>query len=265
MRGGTTTRRWTLTAWMLFTGVVQSASIYTESFSSGAADWLSSGGLQVAAVDETLRGQFAAQTFPFPESGAFVATNASSGGAFVGDYPAADIQLVGFSFMAETVLPSAALVRWSGPTSSFFRSFASLVTQTCVWYHVAISLRDKDAGRWVGDTAQAFDEGLLDVQRLEIQLTRAGMTAQRYYLDNVFLDALPVGMDLSLSEVGCQVSWSRLRTNVAYVVQSAVDPTANWVPADVFVATGRTHAWLDESATNALRRVYRLVFPQSQP
>lgn len=75
MRGNATTGRWIVAAWLLFTGVVRSASIHTESFSSGAAGWLASGSLQVAAVDETLRGQFAAQTFPFPESGAFVATN----------------------------------------------------------------------------------------------------------------------------------------------------------------------------------------------
>lgn len=243
--------------------VAGGASIHAETFSSGAAGWSSSSGsLLVAGDGQTLRGQFSAQEFPFPESGSFLATDASSDGAFVGDYDAAGVRLLGFSFMAQDKVPSAAALRWSGPTSSFFRSFAAYVVQTGVWYRLAFSLAGKDAGKWVGGTAEAFDQALMDVRGLEIQLTRTGMAVQRYYIDDVFLDSLPVGRpDVA---AGVQVVWSSLRSNVAYVVESAETASGPWDSLDSFVATGQSHLWLDETATNVPRRAYRLMFNESQ-
>lgn len=251
-----------LLAWIALAGsCAWAAAVHVETFAAGAAGWTNAGTLQLAATNQTLRGLFAAQGVPIPETGSFMATNASSGGAFTGDYDAAGIRLVGFSFMAQNVLPSSALVRWQGPTSSFFRSFASYVAATGVWYRFAFSLANKDAGKWVGGSATAFDEGLQAVKSLEIQLTRAGMAAQRYYLDDVFVDGLPFGTLRSTG--GVEVLWSSLRTNVAYAVQSADQPSDPWNAAGNFTATGATQAWPDPSATNR-HRVYRLLFNENQ-
>lgn len=238
------------------------ASIYTETFATDAAGWSQAGNLAMTAEDSSLRGQFAAQGFPFPESGSFWADDAASGSAFVGEYPAAGIQLIGFSFMAQDVLPSAALVRLSGPESSFFRSFADAIAQTGVWYRIVLSVQSKEAGRWVGGTAAAFAETLRDVRSLEIQITRAGMTAQRYRLDDVFLDTLPAGTDVAGDGT---VVWSSLRADQAYVVEAAGDPSRGWEAVDGFAATGPTRTWLDPAPIHAQRKIYRLLFPEYSP
>ena len=251
-------------AWMMFLVLAcpcaWAAAAHTETFASSVAGWTNAGSLQLGVTNQTLRGFFAAQGVPMPETGSYVATNTSSSGAFTGDYDAAGIRLIGFSFMAQDVLPSAALLRWQTSTSSFFRSFASHVATTGVWYRLAFSLTSKEAGNWVGGSSPAFNEGLQAVKGLEIQLTRAGMAAQRYYVDDVFVDSLPLGMVDSTG--GMQVRWSSLRTNVAYVVEAADDPRAQWDAIDGFVATETTQLWPDLTATN--RRVYRLLFHEIQ-
>lgn len=238
------------------------ASIYTETFDSGAAGWSHAGSLAVTAEESGLRGQFAAQGFPFPESGSFWADAAASGGAFAGNYSAAGVQLIGFSFLAQEALPSAALVRLSGAETSFFRSFADAIAQTGVWYRIVFSLQSQAAGRWVGGTEPAFAEVLRDVQRLEIQITRAGMTAQRYRLEDVFLDALPAGTEVSADGT---VAWSRLRADQAYVVEAAADPTQAWEAVDGFICESPTHLWQDPAPAPAPRRFYRLQCPEYQP
>lgn len=234
------------------------AGVHTETFSSGRMGWTNTGTWVTAGTNNALRGQFGSQSIPSPESGSWAATNTSSGGAFVGDYDAAGIRLVGFSFMAQDVLPSSALIRWHGPSGSFFRSFLPYVTATGAWCRVAFSLADKAAGGWVGGTEEAFQTGLTNVQWVEIQVTRAGTAAQRYFLDEVFLDGLPEGTRIRFGEV----SWTPLRTNVAYGVEVAEDPGGAWTEADSFSATNREQVWLDAEATNEERRVYRLKFDE---
>ena len=213
--------------------------------------------MHLAATNQSLRGHFAAQTVPIPETGSWMAGETASGGKFSGDYESAGIRLIGFSFMAQDVLPSAAAVRWHGASSGFFRSFASYVAATGVWYRFAFSLADKDAGKWVGGSPLAFEETLRMVERLEIQLTRAGMGAQRYYVDDVFVDGLPVGALGSTG--GIHVLWSALRVNTPYLIQSADRPSDTWNARSNFVATNATRFWPDPTATNG-SRVYRLVF-----
>ncbi len=248
-------------AWV--SGRAWGAEIHTEAFAGGAGGWTASGSLQVAAVDEGLRGSFAAQGFPVPESGSFVANPTASGGAFAGDYAAAGIQLVGFSFMARDVLPSAALVRWTGPSASFFRSFAGHVTRTGVWYRLAFPLKEEYAGRWIGGGAEAFAAGLADVRSLEIQLTRTGVASQRYEVDDVFVDRLPTGA-CAVGTNGAQVLCSALRTNTAYVVEAAGAPDRAWEEAGAFVASQPVQAWMDGGATGRATRVYRLRFDEAR-
>ncbi len=236
------------------------AGVHTETFSGGRMGWTNVGSWVTAGTNNALRGQFGSQTFPVPETGSFVATNASSGGAFTGDYGAAGIQLIGFEFMAQDVLPSSALIRWHGASASYFRSFLSYVTETGVWYRLAVTLSDKDAGGWVGGTEEAFQAGLTNVQWVEISITRSGTAAQRYYMDEVFVDGLPEGTRIRFGEA----TWSPLRTNVAYAVEAAADPKGPWAEAGSFSATNRAQEWRDEGATNEERRVYRLNFRESQ-
>lgn len=238
------------------------AFIYTEAFSTGMNGWSNTGSMAVSSENAALCGQFGAQTFPFPETGAFFASNAASGGAFVGDYPAAGGQLIGFSFMVQDVLPSALLVRISGPTASFFRNIALDVAQTGVWHRLIISLRSRDAGQWIGGTAQEFEETVRDVQSLEIQITRGDMSSQCYWIDDVFLDALPVGTEVFGDGT---VIWAHLRTDVAYIVEAAEESCQEWVAVGGFTAGSTVQSWLDPTATNTSRKVYRLLLLDHQP
>ena len=239
------------------------AAVYTETYSDGLAGWTNVGSVQLTTTNHALRERFAAQSIPVPETGSFVATNTSSAGAFTGDYVAAGVQLIGFSFMAKEVLPSSALVRWIGPTSSYFQSFSSYVVATGIWYKMAFSLANGAAGQWSGGAVEGYADALLDVRGLEIQVTRAGMGAQSYYIDDVFTDALPVGSPNAAD--GKQVAWSQLRSNVVYVVESAETAVGPWEFLDDFIATGRSQIWQDEASSNITRRVYRLLFIGNQP
>lgn len=238
------------------------ATVHTETFAGGLAGWTNAGAMPLAISNQALRGRFAAQGIPVPETGTFVATNTSSGGAFTGDYNAAEIQLIGFSFMAQNTVPSTALLRWLGPTSSYFQSFGSHVVATGVWYKMAFSLAAGAAGQWSGGAADEFADALADVRGLEIHVTRAGMDAQNYFIDDVFLDALPVGNPNTTD--GKQVAWSQLRSNVVYVVESAETAAGPWEYLDEFMAVGRSLVWQDGTSSNINRRVYRLLSTESQ-
>lgn len=237
----------------------QAAFVHEETFAGGQSGWTNSGSLTTGATNGLLRGRFAAQTIPTPGTGAFVAANGSSAGAFIGDYHAAGIHLVGFSFMAQDVLPSAALLRWQGPTSSYFRSFAAYVVATGVWYRLAFSLESKEAGGWTGGGEEAFRADLADVQRIEIQLSRSGMAAQRFQIDDVFVDELPAGLIAPAAD-GVHILWSALQPGATYAVDVAGQPTKPWIETGLFAATNRVQEWIDPDADSAEGRIYRLRF-----
>ena len=129
-------------------------------------------------------------------------------------------------------------------------------------HRIAISLHSRDAGQWVGGASTTFEDALRDVKRVEIQLARAGMAAQRYQIDDVFIDVLPAGAGIAADGT---LMWSRLRTNVAYVVQAALNPTQEWEDVNTFVATARIQTWVDPAPTNDRQKVYRLIIPELQP
>ena len=135
-----------------------------------------------------LRGQFAQQGFPFPDSDAFTANSGSSLGKFAHDYFAAGRRIplwMGFDLKAGDVLPSSCLVRLTGgagSTNTFFRSVLPQLAAAGAWNWVEVPL-DSVAG-WSGGTAAQFTNVLENVTGVELRLTRNGMAAQDYLLDN---------------------------------------------------------------------------------
>lgn len=231
----------------------------TETFSADSAGWVGSGLLAVAYTNGMLVGRFAQQSIPMPDTGAFLATNVSSGGAFVGNYVEGDIWLIGFSFMAADVLPSSCALRWYGATNSFFRGVSAYMTQTGVWYRFAFPLTSKTSGGWVGGSEESFIAALTNVVGVQVELLRNGTGLQRYYLDDVFLDRLPAGsIDISM-----ETTWAYLRSNGVYTVYAAPEPGAEWEAIATWSATNRMHSWKDPAATNWAQRVYRLAMPFS--
>ena len=241
--------------------VVRGAAVHTETFSSSAAGWVGAGDMTLSWTNNMLRGQFGSQGIPTPQTGSFVATNTASGGAFAGDYQGEGIQLIGFSFRASGVVPSAIQIRFWNTNSTFFRGCTTYVASTGTWYHFAFSMADRDAGGWVGGTPEGFAEALNDVGWVEVQLTRNGTALQRYYLDDYFVDHLPRGSLQTTGEI--QVVWSHLRTNVVYTMESADTPLDPWEEQTSFAATNRVVEWSDASATGTAHRIYKLYFLES--
>jgi hypothetical protein len=236
------------------------AGIYRETFSEGMAGWTNSGQLSVAYSNGALVGRFAAQAIPAPDTGALRATNTSSGGAFVGNYRDAGIWLIGLSFMAADIIPSSCALRLVGVTNSFFRSFKSYIVQTGVWYRFAFPVTSVAEGGWVGGSEALFQSVITNVLGVQIELLRNGTEAQRYFVDDVFLDRVPEGFIEATSHV--PITWSYLQSNRLYYVQTCAHLTDEWETADSWVATNRTHTWTDAAATNFMQRFYRLSTPQ---
>lgn len=217
-----------------------SAAVRTnESFSSGMSSWRGGGSLVVTSlVSGMLRGQFASQTIPTPDSGSFVCTNISSGGSFTGNYAAAQIGLIGFSFMAQQVLPSEFVVRLYGPSGSFFRSLTNRLTSVGVWHHFLISLQDREQGGWNGGDEEAFQTALSDVRWLQIYVQRNGEQLQQFFLDDVFLASAPrAAAHNAENETTLQITWNNLLTGVVYRVESTPQDFGSWTVEAAFTAS----------------------------
>lgn len=247
----------------------RAASPYTETFDTDTAGWQDRDAFELTLTHSTdagnpggcLVGTFAPQGGPpVAEIDAIVATGSVSTANFVGDYPSAGINLIGLDFRADQILPSEALVRVvSGGSNSivFFRSFLSRIVSTGAWHTIALSLASRSLGGWAGGTDETFAEALTNIARVEIQLTRNGIVAQSYLIDNVYVARLPEASAQAASGDGVTVTWTNLRANTAYRAEAAAAPVGSWSVLSNFTAAGTTHAVLDTNAAAA--QAYRLL------
>jgi hypothetical protein len=127
----------------------------------------------------SMRGAFDPQSLPLPEVDAFRITQSE----FMGNYwlTVPGFTAWAFDFYADDVLPSDLTIRFSNGINTFFRSATAQVTATGVWAPVSIPLTY--AG-WVGGSATAFSNALSNVVWIDIQISRSGIGAQEYYVDN---------------------------------------------------------------------------------
>ncbi|MBU0676699.1 MAG: hypothetical protein KJ626_01155 [Verrucomicrobia bacterium] len=182
-----------------FVPLAWSAIFFTETWDADNAGWVDRDTLEMLVAYNafdggTLAGTFSLQTIGVPEVDAFRATSDSSSGSFFGDYYAGLGAVYGlqFDFFAENNLPSAALVRFSDGTFTFFRSFLSQIGSVGEWNDIYVPL-ESSAG-WFGGSSTAFTNALGNVQWVEVQLARNNIGSQTYYLDNfAHADSLPAG------------------------------------------------------------------------
>lgn len=170
----------------MWTAAALAAAIYIETFDDSDAGW--------EARDEnmevthtafgnpggSLQGSFGASLAP--QTGAFLATGASSGGTLAGDYYAAGIVGWSFSFYAANYLPSDMMVRFSDGTFTLFYNVLPQVLTTGAWYSVNVPLASSEG--WFGGSGIIFSNVLANVQSIELQLTQNDTMGQQYYLDN---------------------------------------------------------------------------------
>lgn len=240
----------------------------TETFESGLADWKWS---HFANATGSGSGGAAQVTFrstglPVPASSTLLTLN----GPFVGDYDAAGIQLIGFSFMAVSMpdneSPFTVDLLLEGDGFLFSRSFTPAGTGT--WYNFSADVTSAEKGGWVNVLGAMEDFAALrrDVRAVKIRLMGSSPDQNNQYLiDNVYLDYLP-SVAVHADEHAMAMEISDARENQTYRLQVSEDlmaPGGGWrdEPGSI-IATGRVvRMELSASAfeTGEPLKYYRLV------
>lgn len=210
-----------------------------------------------------LAGSFSAIGFPSPQTDAFVATGLLETAHFMGDYTQGDAVLLGFDFRANQVVPytNNLLVRIKSDTNSIERYINNTIHQTGIWYSLRFSLLSPELGNWKGKT-NLFSSIMTNVTLLEFEITRNGLGAQTYLLDNIFIDRLPRGGGMQSAGGSNLVVFSYLRTNENYRVEVCTNLADSiWLVLTNFTATNFLQAIPDPDASTNAQRFYRMVMP----
>ncbi len=266
-----------------FSELVVGATEYVESFGNGMAEWGGRGAVEVRQAEGRLEASFSRQPMvPMPENGSMVATNGASGGAFEGDFPAAELKEMGFRFLAADVKPSEAIVRIFAGNRAYLHALDLSELTVGTWKVFRISLESLAAGKWNGgdSSEEQFRKNLERVTCVEVQVSRRGAKAQRYALDDFFVTRTIGGgisgggggggasgngvwaRGVGPKEGAVEILWGELDTNTAYVVEwtAAQGEDGNWIwqKGATLQPTNSETSWRDESAGDERMRLYRL-------
>jgi hypothetical protein len=248
-----------LSGWLVFPA--QAAQTAIEKFSSGANGWAGTSELFTGTWSFTggaARISFAAIGIGFPEIGTLSNTPSATSGSFTGNYDAAGIEVIGFSFYAPSALPasSAVEVEWAGSTSLYRRAFS--VAQTGVWYHFSASLKAEDKSSWtvIAGSMEDFAAARQSVRRVALRVARTLTSAHQFVFDDIFIAGQPGGASLS----GGGIVWDGLLSGVAYQVQSTTNLiAASWTGVESLTATGFFHATVITNAAQS-SEAFRILF-----
>jgi hypothetical protein len=173
-------------AGLLMPCTVHSAELYMETFDIDAAGWTTRDGEMTVThdnVNDWLVGSFAASFLP--QSDAF---QIATGVNFLGDFTSGStnhpLTKLSFDLQAFNVLPSDLFVRLIDGANTFSYQFAALpVSLLGGWVTFTVDLAWTYG--WSGLSEAAFNTALSSVDMIEIQISRSGVGAQSFYLDNV--------------------------------------------------------------------------------
>jgi hypothetical protein len=237
-----------------------------ETFSSHLSAWSKGDiGGQLVYTNEAATLTFAAQDFIAIERGRFVADFTSSQGAFAGDYATRDLALLGFDFQSDTVLPAGDTIQaylYSTGGVAFVKMIAVAETSTNQPQRVVLSLASAAAGGWIGGTEEQFQSCLGQVTSLQVRVTRNGLQAQRFTMDNVFVAGRPrvVGYEGQTGS-GEQLSLQTADAipGVGYEVVGATNLTSTtWETMTTLVSTSNWETIIFTPPANAATFFYRL-------
>jgi hypothetical protein len=243
--------------------LVESAQPVVVGFDSSAENWV--GSSQIGTGSWNFTGGVArlsfSDTFPiFFDSGTLSNLPSASSGSFTGNYDAAGIRAIGFSFLATTAKPSGVVLEIGGVTSVYQRQFS--VATTGVWHHFSASLASVQEGGWtnlagpVGDFASVRQ----NVRYVTIKIARDASAGPRQYLiDNIFLGREPVAGDVLQPGGSFRLLGEDLQSNLTYYVESSPEVTGTWSVAQSFVATNQTQSI--NLTNDAHRQFWRMRFP----
>jgi hypothetical protein len=208
-----------IAAWSL---AAPAAVVFVESFGSGSAGWVDRDPLEMNVLPSvfgnpgfSLEGTFSLLGSPSIQTDAFRATAASSSGNFVGDYASLpDFSGWRFDFVAQTILPSDLNFRISDGANIF--TWAVSPAELSVNYWRTVFVPAEFSAGWIGAGATQFNTALTNLQWMEIQVTRNGLSAQKFNIDNVeVLDFIPMPLPepdtLSFLLIGALIFMMRRR------------------------------------------------------
>ncbi len=210
---------------------------HTETFSSGSAGWGWTGGVSFASGEALFA--FASQPGPpTPQSASIICSNGSDG-IFQGNYPEAGVRVIGFDFLSDSKAPSVLTLTLRGDGKTYQRALAPLVVEPGRWYTLAVSVKSKDRGAWVGPGDEsAFAGALAAVEQVAIKVDRADASAQTYRVDNVYIDSLPAAASWLAGTNGPRVAWGPLRSNRVYSLLVSTDLVSGvWTTSQVIQAS----------------------------
>lgn len=251
----------------------RAAQPYTETFTTGANGWI---GSTTNSFLGPANGEWDFTTgvarmyffdnggFPVQESGTITNAPTASGGAFTGNLDSAGVSLVGFrvqmiNITSSTNPPAAnsAALKWSGSSSTFVRVFD--IPQTGRWYTFAASLASPSLGKWnaLEGSSNDFDAARQNFKCLAITVNRSFGGEQQLLIDDIFFARLPEATAISRAGETNEITWSYLRTNESYAVETADSPTGTWAAVSAFTAAGPTYISADTDAPPT--RIYRVV------
>lgn len=243
------------------------AGAYTmETFSGHLSAWSKGDiGGQLIYTNEAATLSFAAQDFIAIERGRFVADFTSSEGIFAGDYATRDLALLGFDFHSDPVLPAGETIQaylYSTGGVAFVKMIAVAETSTNLPQRVVLSLASAAAGGWIGGSEEQFQSCLGQVTSLQVRVTRNGLQAQRYTMDNVFVAGRPrvVGYEAQTGS-GDQLILQTADAipGAGYEVVGATNlTTATWETITTLVSTSDWETIVINPPTNAATFFYRL-------
>lgn len=246
---------------------VMAARTTNESFTGGANGWTGTTGIVPfgptgvwSFTGGVARVLFSNPGFAVPDNATLSNTPTASSSSFTGNYDAAGIDTIGFSFLAPQVVPTNfVIIEWEGSTSKFQRGFT--VATTGVWHHFTASLLDEDRHKWTTllGSSNDFAAARQSVKYVTIRFSRNGLLEHQFVVDNVFLAGRPGGVSLTRDSGGL-ITWDGLVAGVGYQVQSTTNLiSASWVEIESLTATGNLHTTIITNETQPVKS-FRIQF-----
>ncbi|MEI6149933.1 MAG: hypothetical protein WCS01_12590 [bacterium] len=155
----------------------------TEKWSESNAAWVKSGDGSMVYDGSTLAVKFVSMSPNAPlfaESASLRATDISSGGRFVGNYLASQINLVSFD-VNRTGLASDAYLRFMGANNKIWQHKFSLPAGSSQWVHVEVPFGPLAGWQGSGGT---FEDAAQAVVKIWVSVDRSGIAAQELAIDN---------------------------------------------------------------------------------
>jgi hypothetical protein len=238
-------------SWQLIAGGTAQG---TESFASGFASWQPGGAAWVWT------NSYPTVTFASAGTGTFSAVATSSGGAFVGDYTAAEVELVGFELYVGSVLPNGVAIQLFNDSQSILGHLTDRVTRTQSWHYLALPVTPGSGAFWTGHNGGSLATVLTNVTELRIILESPGVEPHSHQISNVFLGQLPWASNLTATGGVAQVEWQELRPNWTYQLQATTNllNSADWLPIATQQVFGTSHSFTDDNVSDNPLRIYRL-------